>query len=183
MDSVWVCVCVCGTIVKHTQCKQMVMINEDTGLDPQFQPQRENCWKKFFFKKIACPEVHFYCFPFLLLAIICVAKGEQRIDYLTRMFTRAKLGSLKMKRMPKGKKKKKRAEKLILRMMVSPNDLFIYKIYINICIYNAERLQLKKKCPSRKMKGLHSASESLQALCSSQSSKNNRNCLLTNFYV
>lgn len=31
--------------------------------------------------------------------------------------------------------------------MVAPNDLFIYKIYINICIYNAERLQLKKKSP------------------------------------
>lgn len=68
-------------------------------------------------------------------------------------------------------------------MMLAPNDLFIYKIYINIYIYNAERLQLKKKSPSRKMKGLHSASESLQALCSSQSSKNNRNCLLINFYV
>lgn len=113
-----------------------------------------------------------------------MAKGEQRIDYLTRMFTRAKLGSLKMKRMPRGKKNKKRVEKLILRMMVAPNDLFIYKIYINIYIYNAERLQLKKKkSPSRKMKGLHSASESLQALCSSQSSKNNQNCLLINACV
>lgn len=50
-----------------------------------------------------------------------------------------------MKRMPRGKKNKKRVEKLILRMMVAPNDLFIYKIYINIYIYNAERLQLKKK--------------------------------------
>lgn len=93
------------TIDKHTQCKQMVMINRDTGLYPQFQLQRENSLKKFF-KKIACPEVHFYCFPFLLLAIICMAKGEQRIDYLTRMFTRVKLGSLKMKHMPRGKKKK-----------------------------------------------------------------------------
>lgn len=50
-----------------------------------------------------------------------------------------------MKRMPKGEKNKKRVEKLILRMMVAPNDLFIYKIYINIYIYNAERLQPKKK--------------------------------------
>lgn len=121
------------------------MINKDTGLYPQFQPQRENSLKNLKKKKIACPEVRFYCFPFLLLAIICMAKGEQRIDYLTRMFTRAKLGSLKMKRMPKGEKNKKRVEKLILRMMVAPNDLFIYKIYINIYIYNAERLQPKKK--------------------------------------
>lgn len=109
--------------------------------------------KKKIYKKIACPEVHFYCFPFLLLAIICMAKGEQRIDYLTRMFTRAKLGSLKMKCMPRGKKKgkkKKGVGKLILRMMVAPNDLFIYKIYINIYIYNAERPQLKKSPPAGK---------------------------------
>lgn len=125
------------------------MINKDTGLYPQFQLEGK-LFKFFFLKKIACPEVYFYCFPFLLLAIICMAKEEQRIDYLTRMFTKAKLGSLKMKRMPRSKrKKKKRVEKLIQRMMVAPNDLFIYKIYINIYIYNAERLQLKKKVPQQ----------------------------------
>lgn len=86
---------VCATIVKHIQCKQMVMINRDIGLYYQFQLQRENCLKKII---ITCPEVWFYCFPFLLLAIIRMAKGKQHIDYLTRMFTKAKLGSLKMKR-------------------------------------------------------------------------------------
>lgn len=160
IDSMYVCV----TIIKHTQCKQMVMINRDIGLYYKFQLQRENCKKKL---KIIHPEVHFYCFPFLLLAIICIAKREQRIDYLTRMFTRVKMGSLKMKGMSRGGGLgRKGVEKLLLfvRNMFSPKS-FVYILNLYKYIFRRQRNFRLKKSPNGKMKGLHFASQNLQVFC------------------